>query len=138
MKNLRLLNALGVIVICLLVLFICISVFMFIKYNKLNSDFKKLTSIEGLSLTERVSRLVFLPENEEPRIITIINEEEIVNEPFFKNAKVGDSVLVYINARKAFIYRNSENKIVEIAPIIIKETASFSPDKTIDNPTNDI
>ena len=57
--------------------------------------------------------------SEEPTIATVSNIEALRSQPFFANAKNGDRVLIYVNARKAVLYDPVNNKIVEATPINI-------------------
>ena len=70
-----------------------------------------------VSIIEDVGKLVELPVGEKPTVATISDTEALKSQPFFNNAKVGDKVLIYTNAKKAIIYRPSKNIIVEIAPL---------------------
>lgn len=116
MQTIRL-NKFGIIVILLLIITTMTSIFLFYKLKITKSESKE--EISNLSIEEKVSKLIFLPKNESPTILEISSLEQIKNEPFFANAIIGDIVLVYVDARKAFIYRESENKIVDLAPLRI-------------------
>lgn len=71
-------------------------------------------------LVEKVGKLIMLPADETPSIATVTDPEKVKkDQPFFNNAKVGDKVLIYATARKAIMYSPSENKIVEVAPLLI-------------------
>ncbi len=115
----------------LLLFFVGSSVYLFFKYKSTTNKTEVPETSEPLTLTQKVSKLVILPNGEEPRIITVASIEEIKNEPFFKNAQVGDSVLVYINAKKAYLYRESENRVVDIAPIIVNTEPVASTTETV-------
>lgn len=68
------------------------------------------------SLVKSVSKLVILPE-ESPTVATVTNLEELKGQEFFKNAKVGDKVLIFVQAQKAVLYNPDSNRVVEIAPL---------------------
>ena len=72
---------------------------------------------------ERVSRLIILPTDEEPTIATVADPDRLQDQPFFDNAKTGDKLLIYTNARKAILYDPVSDKIVEVAPINIGDVA---------------
>ena len=74
---------------------------------------------ETQKLLASVSKLIVLPEGEAPTIATVTDPERLKDQPFFANAKTGDKVLIYTNARKAILYSPDQNKIVEVAPINI-------------------
>lgn len=63
-----------------------------------------------------VGKLIVLPTDETPTIATVTNLDQIKNQPFFADAKIGDKVLIYTKAQKAILYDPIANKIVELAP----------------------
>lgn len=66
-------------------------------------------------LVQKVGAHAVLPTGESPKVYIIQSEKsEIFQNPLFKGIKVGDNVLSYTNAGKVYIYRNSEDKIVNI------------------------
>lgn len=76
------------------------------------------------NLVAQVGKLIVLPQNETPSIATVTDPEKLKkDQPFFANAKVGDKVLIYATARKAIMYSPTENKIVEVAPLLIGNPA---------------
>lgn len=84
---------------------------------KISSPEENLTEDEIGKLVAVVGKLVILPEGEKPEIATVSNVEKLQNQSFFLNARNGDKVLVYLKARKAYLYRPSDNKVVDIAPV---------------------
>lgn len=95
-------------------------------YKRLN-DFKsnpqKMTQEDTKTLVEKISKLIVLPTDEQPTVATVADPERLKDQPFFANAKKGDKVLIYTNAKKAILYDPVENKIVEVAPLNIGNTA---------------
>ncbi len=74
-------------------------------------------SAEVESLVSTVSQIIVLPTGETPTIATVNEEQLVRGEPFFKNAQNGDKVLVYIQAGRAYLYRPSENRIIEVGVV---------------------
>jgi len=74
---------------------------------------------ETLKLIGAISKLIVLPEGENPTIATVTDPERLREQPFFAKAKTGDKVLIYTNSRKAILYNPTQNKIIEVAPINI-------------------
>ncbi len=72
---------------------------------------------DSRKLLEQVSKLIILPQDEEPTIATVTGTEQLKGQAFFANAVVGDKVIIYTNAKKAILFRPSVNKIVEVAPL---------------------
>jgi len=97
------------------------------QFNELKLNPQKFIQEETQNLIERVGKLVVLPEGEQPTIATVNDPELLKNQPFFANAKKGDKVLIYTNAKKAILYDPVNNKIIEIAPINIGSPQSITP-----------
>lgn len=72
----------------------------------------------------QVGRLMVLPTDETPTMATVSDPEKLKDQPFFVNAKTGDKVLIYSNARKAILYSPTQDKIIEVAPVNLGATAS--------------
>lgn len=68
-------------------------------------------------LIGKVSKLIVLPQGEDPTIATVTDPDKLKSQPFFAAAKQGYKVLVYTKAQRAILYDPSGNKIVEVAPI---------------------
>jgi hypothetical protein len=124
----------------LVVLAASASVFYYVQARKLTrqvADLKSQVKSATVTLPEKVSgenndlitqvgKLVVLPKDEQPTIATVTDLEKLKNQPFFENAQVGDKVLIYANAKKAVLYRPSENKIIELAPLNLSSGQSSS------------
>lgn len=67
------------------------------------------------TVIESVGKLVALPEGETPTVATISDLTPLKDQPFFKDAQLGDKVLIYATSSKAIIYRPSQNKIINVA-----------------------
>lgn len=70
---------------------------------------------------EKVGKLMILPEfsAEVPQVATINDAAGLAKtQAFFAGVKDGDQVLIYLKSQKAIIYRASENKIVNVGPVI--------------------
>ena len=91
--------------------------------DTLQQDPQKVAQEEAQGLVERVGRLIILPEGEEPTIATVSDPQKLQGQSFFANAKVGDKVLIYTNAKKAILYDPVEDRIIEVAPVNIGAVA---------------
>lgn len=69
------------------------------------------------AVVKKVSHLMLLPTDEQPTLATISDASKTKGQPFFTNAKNGDKLLVYTQARKAVLYRPSQDLIIEVAPL---------------------
>src|SRR5688572_28442122 len=72
---------------------------------------------EVKKITEEVGQLIILPEGENPTLATITDKEKLKDVPFFSKAENGDKVLIYVNTRKAILYRPGNKKIIEVATL---------------------
>lgn len=82
---------------------------------------------------EKVARLMIIPTGEDPVIITVTDMTKLKDQPFFANAKIGDKVLLFNNARKAVIYDPAANKIVEVGPLSIPSPTPGIPGEETGN-----
>lgn len=73
--------------------------------------------IEATETIAKVAKLIMLPEGEVPSVATITDPSKLKDQQFFAKAKVGDKVLLYNVAKKAYLYDVQNNKILEVAPI---------------------
>ncbi len=112
----------------ILVVSIGSSVYLFIQYRKAKSlltNPQQSTKEQQKELVKQVAKLIELPD-EEPTIATVLDKDKLEDQPFFKKAQNGDKVLVFSQAKKALLYRPSQNKIIEFSPINLGETAGTS------------
>jgi hypothetical protein len=68
---------------------------------------------------EKVGKLMLLPGDETPKLIQIdaATIKQLQEQPFFKNARVGNVLLVYNKNKKAILYDPQFNQIIDVAPI---------------------
>ncbi len=98
------------------------SLYFYRQYAVTSSQLSTLSAVtqEGAkALTARVSLLMLLPTDEEPTIATVMDKDKLKNQPFFANAQNGDKVLIYTKAKKAILYRPTQNRIIDVGPITI-------------------
>lgn len=106
----------------LFILIVATSVTGFYFYKKvanLKENPNAAAEKEAEELVSRVGKLIILPEGEIPTIATVSDPEKLKGQPFFAKAKVGDKVLLYSNAKKAYLYDPVNNKILDVAPLNI-------------------
>ncbi|HSW78826.1 MAG TPA: hypothetical protein VLF88_02310, partial [Candidatus Babeliales bacterium] len=95
------------------------------KYNKSQKEVKRLSNPTAVAqqeqqqLVAKVSTLTVLPAGETPTVATVTDITKLKDQPFFANAQNGDKVLIYTKAKKAYLYRPSTGKIINIAPVNI-------------------
>lgn len=124
-----------------LVIALGVATFFYVQWQEAREQVEQIKSenqIEDANIDKEVERAVnalsesvLLPTGETPTISTITNKEELLeNREFFESAENGDQVLVYHQAKKAFLYRPSTNKLINLAPINI--SGDVSGDKEIE------
>ncbi len=81
-------------------------------------DYFKPTEIKnGDDVLERVGKIVALPGDETPSILTVTDLEPLKDKPFFAEAKIGDKVLVFSKAGRVILYRPDTDKVIAVGPI---------------------
>jgi hypothetical protein len=83
-----------------------------------------LAKTEVKTLTDKLGKLIVLPTDEEPNVATVLDQEKLKDQPFFVNAKNGDKIVIYSQKKVAVLYRESENIIIEVAPLTMEEPAT--------------
>lgn len=102
-------------------------------YNKYQQSQKLLKNPqqaakqEVASTVARLGKLMVLPKDETPTIATVTDKNKLKEQPFFAKAENNDKVVLYIKAKKAILFREKDNKIIEVAPINISKQASGTP-----------
>lgn len=83
-----------------------------------DSDSKEAGEAKSNAIVEKVGNLYLLPEGEEPTVAAIQDKTKMTdNKAFFLKAENGDYLLIYKEAKLALIYREGENKLVNVAPV---------------------
>lgn len=105
------------IMIALLVIISGLALYLYQKAYPTNENSSAKIEKETDDLVASVGQLILLPQGEKPTIATVSDPEKLKDQPFFANAKNGDKVLLYQNAKKVYLYDPIAHKIVEVAPI---------------------
>lgn len=82
------------------------------RLNKLANP-KTSSQTEIQIITDQIRDAVDIP-SETPTLATVSDVERLKSQLFFKNAENGDKVLIYTQACKAILYRQSTKKIIAI------------------------
>jgi len=93
------------------------------QYKKIKDNPNVVAQEELKIVTDALSKLMELPEGEEPTLATVQDKEKLKEQDFFKKSENGDKILIYAAARKAIIYRPSANKVIEVAPLVLDQGA---------------
>jgi len=94
--------------------------YFFYQYQQLKRQYQNNATIQQVKqITTEVSKLMLLPKNETPTIATVNDVTKLKDQPFFTNAKNGDKVLIYPNARIAILYNPTLHLIINVSPITL-------------------
>jgi hypothetical protein len=107
------------------------------RYHDSQAQVKKLAANptitaqqEQQQLISKIGTLTNLPKGEKPTVATVTDVTKLKSQPFFTNAQNGDRVLIYTQAKQAFLYRPSTNKIINIAPVNLGNNTGTSSTTT--------
>jgi hypothetical protein len=116
-----------IIIVVILVIAALPSYYYYNQYHKtqlLLQNPKASATAEVTTLVDKVGKLMELPSSETPTIATISDITKLTGQPFFAKAKNGDKVLIFTQAKEAVLYRESINKIIQVAPINLGSSAA--------------
>lgn len=115
----------------LLVLVSLGSGYVYMEYSKTQQELMALkggspevAEKEKAELVKKVGMIAELPQEDSPTVATVTDIESVKDQQFFSNAQNGDKVLIYTKSKRAFLYRPSTNKIIEVAPINLSENTN--------------
>ena len=102
--------------------------------DQIKEDPQALLQQETEDLLTEIGSVVDLPEGEIPTVATVQDATKLKEQAFFSTAENGDKVLIYTEAKKAFLYRPSTKKIIEIAPVTLGDVEEEKTDTSSENP----
>ncbi len=116
------------------------AIYYFMQYQNtqaLLKDPTKASAEKSKLLVEEVGKLMVLPPNEAPQVATVSDVNKLKQQSFFAQAKNGDIVLIYTQAKKAILYDPTQKKVVEVGPINLSDTTapSTAPANSAVSPT---
>ena len=76
---------------------------------------------EVKEITDKLGKIYALPEGEEPTVATVLDKEKLKDQPFFAKAENGDKVIIFTKSQLAILFRSTEGKIINIAPVSLQE-----------------
>jgi cell division protein FtsL len=121
-KSPRISSSKSKVLVTLVVVLVIVSGFLTYKYVQVNHQIKQLKSNSNqvvanstAKLLTKVGDLAQLPQGQAPTIAIVKNVSQLKSEAFFDSAQNGDYLIVYAQAKKAILYRPSDNKIIEYA-----------------------
>lgn len=108
--------------------------YYFYHQNKiLKQNPNQILQEQAVKVTNQVSKLMQLPDDESPSVVTVDDKSKVIDQPFFKNAENGDVLLVYSKNLQAILYRPSANKIIQVGPVYNDNTVEQAQAQTVDS-----
>jgi hypothetical protein len=86
----------------------------------------QLTDDRQRELITEVSSKIMLPADEKPTVAIVSDINRLKDQQFFAGGQNGDVVLIYMNSKKAILYRPGDKKIVEVAPVNLSPNQAAS------------
>jgi cytoskeletal protein RodZ len=108
-----------VILVVLVLASVAAAGYYYSQYQDIKKNPQQVTIDETKAIVAKVSKSLTLPEKEQPTLATVLDKEKLKDQAFFKDAQNGDKILIYTEAKKAIIYRESEDKIINVGPILL-------------------
>lgn len=115
---------------------------LFWKYQEAKDMTANQSQETSNRVIQKVSNLYLVPTNEEPTVAQIQDKSKLGNQEFFKTSQNGDYLLVYQKAKLAIVYRENDNKLVNVGPVSIgdesttdTQTAEQNQDQTQEGQT---
>ncbi len=102
----------------------------------LKQDPQAIAQKEAKELVARVSKLMVLPEGEDPVVATVNDPEKVKDQPFFSRAQKGDKLLIYAKAQKAILYDPEGNIILDVSPTSFGTATANSANTNVNAPVN--
>jgi hypothetical protein len=116
-----------IVVACVvIVLLTALAGFFFWKYVSVKNDGASATANQEKSerIIGQVSEHFQLPSGEEPTVAEVQDKDKLDKQQFFDKAENGDYILIYKEAKLAFIYRESVDKLINVGPITLDSEPS--------------
>lgn len=120
-------------VILVAVVAVVFAAYFYYKWSLIKQNPQAVAQAEVNDLVAKISRLIVLPTDEVPTIATVSDPTALKDQAFFASAVKGDKVLIYAQAKKAFLYSVTLNKIIDVAPLNIGTQKAVTPPTTILN-----
>lgn len=88
--------------------------------DKLSENVAVESPLDSAKLIEEIGKLILLPEGEAPTVATVANLEPLKDQPFFVHAQLGDRVVIYNEAKRAYLYRPTEHRLIEVSSVTLQ------------------
>jgi len=106
----------------------------YLKVQGMVSNPQEASKNEIADIVAKISLSMVLPE-EEPTLATVLEADKLKEQPFFSKSENGDKVLIYTQAKKAILYRPSQNRIIEVSPFSPSNENNIVSEEVTPTPT---
>ncbi len=79
---------------------------------------------EAKKVAAQVGKLIKLPDGEIPTVVSVVDINKLKDQPFFRNGKNGDKLLIFAASGRAILYDPKANLIIEVGPLINNNPSS--------------
>lgn len=97
------------------------TVYFYIQYQNIKKNPNQVAQAEVNRIVKLVGQLIALPNDESPTLATVLDKDKLKDQPFFASTQNGDTILIYTKAKKAIIFREKANRIINVGPISIDQ-----------------
>lgn len=105
-------------------------------YNEYRQATKQMTPEGELeAVVSALSEIVELPMGETPSLATVTDKEKLTGQAFFEKAANGDKVLLYQTAERAFLYRPSTGKLINVTTLNVQNGVPATEEPVAETPT---
>jgi len=95
--------------------------YYFLQYKKVVDNPEIVTKEETQAIVDAVKKHMTLPSDEQPTLATVQDKDKLKDQPFFADAQNDDKILIYTKAKKAIVYRQKEDKVINVGPILLDQ-----------------
>jgi hypothetical protein len=104
-----------------IVLLLAIIGVLYWKYQQASGNEVTKNKETSQRIIDKVANLYMVPDGEDPTVALIQDKEKLGNQEFFKKAQNGDYLLVYQKDKIALVYREKDNKLVNVGPVNLSD-----------------
>lgn len=79
---------------------------------------------EAKRVAAQVGKLIKLPDGETPTVVSVVDITKLSDQPFFRNGKNGNKLLIFPTSGRAILYDPKANLIIEVGPLINNNPAT--------------
>lgn len=109
-----------ILILAITIVFLAIVVgliFFFVRRNRSAVSEQQTSTAPPSEIVQKVGQLIELPSDEEPSVAIVKDVEKLKDQEIFRKAKNGNYLLIYVKARRAYLYDNERHILVDVAPV---------------------